>query len=99
MITPLDSASSSPIALPAPRVAISIRPATMSDLPFIDSLQKLHTKQVGWMPTKQLEGKIAAGHVIIAECPSPQPLTNRCAVTSRVQGEGERVGYLVGNDQ
>jgi hypothetical protein len=25
------------------------------------------------MPTKQLEGKIAAGHVIIAECPSPQP--------------------------
>src|SRR5258706_45821 len=41
--------------------------ATMSDLPFIDSLQKMHTHSVGWMPTRQLEGKIKAGHVIIAE--------------------------------
>ena len=54
-------------ALPAPRVPIVVRPAVMSDLPFIDRLQKLHSKQVGWMPTRQLEGKIAAGHVIVAE--------------------------------
>src|SRR3954451_1949077 len=60
-------AESSSVPLPAPRVAISIRPATMEDLPFLDSLQKLHTKQVGWMPTKQLEGKIKLGHVIVAE--------------------------------
>ena len=53
--------------LPVPRAAVSIRAATIVDLPFIDGLQKLHTKQVGWMPTKQLEGKIGAGHVIIAE--------------------------------
>ena len=53
--------------LPAPRVNINIRPAVLSDIPFMDSLQKLHTKQVGWMPTKQFEGKIALGHVLIAE--------------------------------
>src|SRR5207253_6662290 len=53
--------------VPIPRIAINIRPATMQDLPFIDRLQKLHSKQVGWMPTKQLEGKIAAGHVLVAE--------------------------------
>jgi hypothetical protein len=56
-----------PSPLPAPACPISVRVATLADLPFIDSLQKLHTKQVGWMPTKQLEGKIKAGHVIIAE--------------------------------
>ena len=53
--------------IPIARTPITIRPATMDDLPFIDSLQKQHTKMVGWMPTKQLEGKIGAGHVLVAE--------------------------------
>jgi hypothetical protein len=39
----------------------------MDDLAFIDALQKKHTNMVGWMPTKQLEGKIKLGHVIVAE--------------------------------
>jgi N-acetylglutamate synthase-like GNAT family acetyltransferase len=46
---------------------VAVRAATPSDLPFIDRLQKQHAKQVGWMPTKQLEGKIKLGHVIVAE--------------------------------
>src|SRR5687768_1861051 len=69
----------------------------MDDVPFLDSLQKLHTKQVGWMPTKQFEGKIRLGHVLVAWAsrlcsgpPHPDPLP---------EGEGERVGYLMGNDQ
>ncbi len=66
--------SSVPAVLPSPRAAVSVRPAVMGDLPFLDSLQKLHTKQVGWMPTKQLEGKIKAGHVIIAEDEAKQAL-------------------------
>ena len=40
---------------------LSIRPGTLADVPFLDSLQKLHTKQVGWMPTAQFEGKIKLG--------------------------------------
>jgi N-acetylglutamate synthase-like GNAT family acetyltransferase len=59
--------SAGPIALPEPRVRVTVRAATAGDLPFIDSLQKMHTKQVGWMPTQQLQGKIEAGHVIVAE--------------------------------
>jgi GNAT superfamily N-acetyltransferase len=55
------------IALPAPATPIAIRPAHLGDLAFIDRLQKMHSKMVGWMPTKQLEGKIAAGHVLVAE--------------------------------
>ncbi|MBC7785572.1 MAG: GNAT family N-acetyltransferase, partial [Burkholderiales bacterium] len=56
-----------PIELPAPRVPINIRAATPGDLSFIDQLQKKHTKMVGWMPTKTLQGKIELGHVIVAE--------------------------------
>src|SRR5437868_2811141 len=48
--------------VPVPRCPISIRPATMEDLPFIDRLQKMHSKQVGWMPTSALEGKIKAAY-------------------------------------
>jgi hypothetical protein len=53
--------------IPIPRVPVTVRPATPADLPFIDSLQKLHSKQVGWMPTKSLEQKVAAGNVLVAE--------------------------------
>ena len=54
-------------AVPLPSVNVTIRAGAMSDVPFLDSLQKLHTKQVGWMPTAQFEGKIKLGHVLIAE--------------------------------
>jgi hypothetical protein len=53
--------------LPLPTANVTIRPAVLSDIPFMDSLQKLHTKQVGWMPRAQFEGKIKLGHVLIAE--------------------------------
>lgn len=56
-----------PLPVPCPRIPITVRPGTMEDLPFIDALQKMHTKQVGWMPTKQFEGKIKLGHVLVAE--------------------------------
>src|SRR4051794_3836910 len=52
--------------VPIPRSPISIRQGTMEDLAFIDSLQKKHGNMVGWMPTKQLEGKIGAGNVLVA---------------------------------
>ncbi len=55
------------IVLPEPRVPVSIRLATLEDIPFIDALQKANSKMVGWMATKQLEGKINAGHVLLAE--------------------------------
>src|SRR5688572_31790821 len=79
--TSLRQAQGRPSVLPLPRCDVSVRPGTMADVAFLDSLQKLHTKQVGWMPTKQFEGKIKLGHVLIAE------------------SNGERVGYLIGNDQ
>ena len=59
---------------PPPRRDVSVRAATMADVPFIDALQKRHAKQVGWMPTKQLEGKIDLGHVIVAEDESKRPV-------------------------
>src|SRR5436305_1761361 len=58
--------------IPVSRIPVSIRPATLSDIPFMDELQKLHQKQLGFMPRKQLEGKIAAGHVQVAEAAGEQ---------------------------
>ena len=46
---------------------ITVRPGMLADVPFMDKLQKLHTREVGWMPTAQFEGKIKLGHVLVAE--------------------------------
>ena len=59
--------------VPAPRVDITIRPAVMEDFAFMDTLQRKTTRQVGWMPTKPFEGKIAAGHMLIAEANGYEP--------------------------
>ena len=56
-----------PLPRPVPRVDVSVREATADDLPFIDALQRKTTKQVGFMPTKQFEGKIARREAIVAE--------------------------------
>jgi N-acetylglutamate synthase-like GNAT family acetyltransferase len=53
--------------IPIPKIELSIRPATMDDLAFLDSLQKQHNKQLGYFPTKQFEGYIAMGGVLVAE--------------------------------
>ncbi len=60
--------------IPIPRVPVSIRPATMSDYAFIDRLQDMHTKALGFMPKAQLEGKINAGHVLVAEDEARLPI-------------------------
>ena len=66
-----------PLALirPEPRLAgVSVRTALLSDGPFIDALQKMHTHMVGWFPRKQLEVYIEAEHVLIAEDDAQSPL-------------------------
>ncbi|CAN5366098.1 hypothetical protein BH09PLA1_BH09PLA1_34960 [soil metagenome] len=88
--------------LPEPRIAITIRPGTIDDVPFLDSLQKLHTKQVGWMPTKQFEGKIKLGHVLIAEevgGRGSEVGTEVQLTTHDPPPTPTKVGYLIGNDQ
>jgi hypothetical protein len=98
--------SSQARALPMPRVAINIRPGVLRDVPFLDSLQKLHTKQVGWMPTKQLEEKIRLGHVLIAEeretTDYADNADNSNSMHSSVPSAKSVVqplGYCIGNDQ
>jgi hypothetical protein len=45
---------------------ITIRAATLDDLPFMDGLQKKHSRELGFLPTKALEGKIGLGQVLVA---------------------------------
>ncbi len=53
--------------IPIPRLSVTVRPAVLSDVPFMDALQRVHAKQVGFFPTKQFEGSIKQGRVLIAE--------------------------------
>src|SRR3954469_16682698 len=53
--------------VPIPRCSIAIRPATMADIPFMDRLQKKYGKALGYFPTKQFEGYVESGGVLIAE--------------------------------
>src|SRR5882757_143336 len=96
--------------IPIPRIPISVRPGTMDDLAFIDALQKKHTKQVGWMPTKQFEGKIKLGHVLIAEEDLTADYADNAdkeldlnasdsSALSAPSAVKNPVGYLIGNDQ
>jgi GNAT superfamily N-acetyltransferase len=82
--------------IPIPRCAVGVRLATATDLPFIDRLQKLHAKQVGWMPTQQLEGKIAAGQTIVAW--ASRPCSSQDMAGTAMLRE-EPVGYCIGQDQ
>src|SRR5688572_22596693 len=95
-----DAPAYSPIV---PRVGVAIRPGTITDLPFIDRMQKANGRALGFLPTKALEGKIKLGHVLVAERseqsgpPHPNPSTSRCAGSR--EGEGVRVGYLIAADR
>jgi hypothetical protein len=89
--------------IPIPQIDVSVREATLDDVPFIDALQKRHRKGVGFMHRGTLEGKIKAREVLIAEEPSPQPARGQSPVplaSPGVPGEGVRaVGYVIGTDR
>ena len=85
------------LAPPLPRCAMSVRGATAKDLPFIDALQRMHSHMVGWMPQKQLEGKIAAGQVLIAE---EVARASRPCSSAKDMGETPMpLGYCIAQDQ
>lgn len=103
---PIPIQTSLPLPLPA-REDLSIRAAVMGDLAFIDGLQKQHTKQVGWLPTKTLEGKIARGEVLVAWASCLCSGTQDMGETPMPHGENmgetpslpEPLGYLIGADR
>ncbi len=90
------------LAVPQPTEQLNIRIATIADIPFIDSLQKMYSKELGFMPTAWLEGKIARNEILIAE-----------GIGDRVQGLGNAnssslspnpypltpLGYIIAQDR
>jgi hypothetical protein len=88
--------------LPLPALPITVRAATLADVPFIDALQKKQSKAVGFMPTKSLEGKIEKGEVLVASGQLPvareggaAPLLN----TDHRPLTASPIGYLIGSDR
>ncbi len=63
--------------VPVARTPVSIRPATLDDIPFMDGLQKKYGKALGYFPTKQFEEYVQTGGVLIAEGDGVNRLTSR----------------------
>src|SRR3954467_13077107 len=80
--------------IPIPRLPVTARAATPADLPFIDSLQKRHAKQVGWMPMKSLEQKVGAGNVLIAEDVTGQSSLVTCGRPPEREGPASDNGQV-----
>src|SRR5688500_8140191 len=98
----IGAASVARLLAPVPRVAIATRMATMADLPFMDSLQKKHGKQLGYFPTKQFEGYIGMGGVLIAEEVSG-PLSvvsgENNGQRATDNGRAQPLGYCISKDR
>lgn len=89
------------LPLPEPRVPVAIRSGTIDDIPEIDALQKQYGKQLGFMPRKALEGKIAKGEVIVAlasEGPAAEN-TSDPAQNAPLSTTHSLLGYLIGQDR
>jgi ribosomal protein S18 acetylase RimI-like enzyme len=67
--------------VPSPE-GIVVRPADKFDLPMIDKLQKAHSKELGFLHTATLEGKLERGEILVA----------REAKSKRF------AGYVIGSD-
>ncbi len=80
-----------PIA-PESRCAISVRLATVADMPFVDELQKMHSHMVGWFPRKQMEAYIESNDVLIAEDEHKAPI-GYCVSRDRYSGRDD-VGII-----
>ena len=102
-LTHTPTRSCPPAAIPVvPRVPIATRVATMADIPFMDALQKKHSKQLGYFPTKQFEGYVEGGHVLVAcrgePCVRPSSGVPREG-EHEVRPYGEPVGYIIAKDR
>ena len=67
----------------SPRVAVATRVATSADLPFLDALQKQHSKALGFFPRAQMEGYVTNGWVLIAEDAATKQPLGYCASRDR----------------
>ncbi len=54
--------------LPSPPSTVTIRDATLADVPFFDAQQKAAKGALGFFPTKQFEGYVRDHLAIVAEC-------------------------------
>ena len=68
--------------IPIPRCDVSIRPAVEGDYAFVDRLQHMHSKALGFMRKAALEGKIKLGEVLIAEDENRIPI-GYCILSNR----------------
>src|SRR5262245_18011653 len=85
--------------IPIPRSELSFRLGTLADFPFLDSLQKKHSKALGYFPTKQFEDYIKTGGVLIAESRVAESGVASCQLPVASEGAGDAHLLATGNSQ
>ncbi len=101
--------SSSALSVPSPKEELTFRSGNTGDIAFIDELQKKYNKQLGFMPTMWLEGKIKAQQILVAEILNselrimkedkkdvPDSIHNSDFI---IQNSRTRVGYIIAQDR
>jgi hypothetical protein len=84
--------------VPIPKTDVTVRLATADDLPFVDSLQKMHGDRVGFLRMKALEGKLRAEQILIACQVPPVPSLAEGGTAGGGTG-GTPVGYVIAQDR
>jgi hypothetical protein len=91
--------------IPIPQIPVNVRVATADDVPFIDALQKKHSRMVGFMKTQALLGKVAAGEVLVAVASGQLPVASGGQPSSLATGNLQLathpspIGYVIGTDR
>jgi ribosomal protein S18 acetylase RimI-like enzyme len=95
-----------PSAAMVAKLPITIRLATEADLPLIDKMQKAHSKELGFLPTQALVGKVKLGQVLVAEVDSGELIVDRQEQAGGAslsalnqQRSTVLVGYLIAADR
>ena len=94
--------SSTSLAVPSPKEPITVRLATLEDIPFVDALQKQYRKNLAFLPRKALEGKIAQQQVLVAEGSRAWGLgssENTVSNHQTLDPKPQSLGYLIGQDK
>jgi ribosomal protein S18 acetylase RimI-like enzyme len=86
---------------PIPRCELSIREATLADVPFMDGLQKKYGRALGYFPTQQFEEYVESGGVLVAEATELPIADLRLPIEdkSQIANRKSQIGYVISRDR
>ena len=85
--------------IPIPKIDVSVRVATLADVPFMDALQKRNGKALGHFTWKQFEEYVEMGSVLVAEADVKREYVKREEASPHVFTSSRFMGYIIHRDR